>query len=79
MRLSNIIERNQNKEQVKEDLLRWKRKLQKQRDYCNEKIAEINKLLAEEYHFADIASLYPDWMYMDTDSVIVDTDGIGKE
>jgi len=71
MRLSTIIERNQNKEQVREDLLRWKRKLQEQRDYCNEKIAEINKVLAEEYHFADISSLYPERMFIDTDSAFL--------
>ena len=47
MRLSTIIERNQNKEQVREDLLRWKRKLQEQAIYATPKVREIDVALAE--------------------------------
>ena len=47
MRLSNIIERNQNKEQVREDLLRWKRKLMNQAIYAVQKMQEIDVALKE--------------------------------
>lgn len=46
MRVKTMMIQEGNTEQVREDLLRWRRKLQKQRDYANQKIKEIDVALA---------------------------------
>lgn len=47
MRPMTMIEYNQNKEEVREDLLRWKRKLQEQAIYATQKVQEIDVALKE--------------------------------